>query len=536
MVASSPVHKDSDEKRSRDASFFLVLFLVVGPLWCAVPLSWAFVLYSLHSGAIWSYAWSGKILFAVCLAEVFFSVYHFHLSKQVAAQKPHPAGNLEELRAAYVRVVKSGLFSFPEDGFDEESLNVDRPGSPAEHIVQLEHDDPRAEDFRRVLRTWFQHAPWSAIRLTEMKKWLYWSIFNAHMPESHLIPKTHRIVLDDALDLLQKRTGCTIPDGSSSEHQPLLLTLDAVRVLWRPFSFYAIVGVLNKILKAWFVHNYQLRFGAYDGLEYLIRIPTDWDSTNGPRPLVFAHGLGLGLIQYHIFIMRLLDQFTDRPIFILLQPHISQDLFHPSYLKPMNRNETTQRLASLFSSLGWVDTFDDLDDDDDADAQSVASSLILSKGVTFISHSNGSYCHAWMLKNYPHMVSRSCFVDPVTFCSWEGDVCYNFIYRPCTTGLQLIMRYFVATELGVANLLQRHFDWSSNSLWFEEIPNARDPSKSFFLMGANDEVLRADRVHRYLRSHGVRKGLWLDPAGHHGSALIPGGEGHAAILEWLKED
>ena len=56
-----------------------------------------------------------------------------------------------------------------------------------------------------------------------------------------------------------------------------------------------------------------------------------------------------------------------------------------------------------------------------------------------------------MLKEYPDIIGRSCFVDPVTFCSWEGgmliqrlprfllrlvnglDICYNFFYRPCMT-------------------------------------------------------------------------------------------------------
>lgn len=39
------------------------------------------------------------------------------------------------------------------DGKDEESWDSERPGSPAERIVQLEHDDPRAIDFRNYLRT-----------------------------------------------------------------------------------------------------------------------------------------------------------------------------------------------------------------------------------------------------------------------------------------------------------------------------------------------------------------------------------------------
>ena len=53
------------------------------------------------------------------------------------------------------------------------------------------------------------------------------------------------------------------------------------------------------------------------------------------------------------------------------------------------------------------------------------------------------------------------------------------------------MRYFVGTELGVANFLQRHFEWASNSLWYEEIPNARDPSKTLFMLGGEDGIVCA---------------------------------------------
>lgn len=54
------------------------------------------------------------------------------------------------------------------------------------------------------------------------------------------------------------------------------------------------------------------------------------------------------------------------------------------------------------------------------------------------------------------------------------------------------MRYFVGTELGIANTLQRHFDWVSNSLWFEDIPNARDPQKTLVVLGGQDAILNAE--------------------------------------------
>ncbi len=53
------------------------------------------------------------------------------------------------------------------------------------------------------------------------------------------------------------------------------------------------------------------------------------------------------------------------------------------------------------------------------------------------------------------------------------------------------MRYFVSTELGVANLMQRQFDWHSNALWYDEIPNARDVTKTLFVLGGKDSIVKA---------------------------------------------
>jgi len=103
------------------------------------------------------------------------------------------------------------------------------------------------------------------------------------------------------------------------------------------------------------------------------------------------------------------------------------------------------------------------------------------------------------------------------------------------TGIELLMRYFVGTELGVANLLQRHFCWTSNSLWFEEIPNALDPHKTLFLLGGKDDIVHSERVKRYLTAHGVRKNLWYDPEGKHGQALTRSGPGLDEIFRWLSE-
>jgi hypothetical protein len=59
-------------------------------------------------------------------------------------------------------------------------------------------------------------------------------------------------------------------------------------------------------------------------------------------------------------------------------------------------------------------------------------------------------------------------------------------------GFEMLMYYFVCSEIGIANFLHRHFDWSANSLWYEEIPHGKDPSKSMFVLGGKDFIVNSD--------------------------------------------
>ncbi|KAH9951617.1 hypothetical protein B0H21DRAFT_874266 [Amylocystis lapponica] len=525
--------------RKRHFTFYIVLVVAVIPLWSIVPLSWLFVLYALRSGKIWTFAWRGRALFIAALCEVFFSVHHYILAKYVVNPSTLPQGNTMELQAAFKRILQAGLASLPEEGFDEESLDEDRPGSPAEAITPLAYDDPRAIDFRNQLRTWFHKVPWSSIRRQEFYAWLYWSIFNTHLKSIEELPPSHQKVLQEVLQMVEARTGTTIPGGSDPAIQPLRLTLDPVIVALRPFVWYVAVAVSNWVVRRGLRKNWGAKIGTFNNLEYVIRVPANWNPYTGPRPIVFMHGLGLGLTQYQRFIVNLLRAAPDHPILVPLQPHVSQQIFHPRFLQPISRHELARSLAGLLDELGWVEWDERVLKESLPTGEKVKiradTKLPIPTGVTMLSHSNGSFAHAWMLKAYPSMITRSCFVDPVTFCSWEGDLCYNFIYRPCATGLELIIKYFVGSELGTVNFLQRHFDWCSNSLWYEEIPSARDPSKTMFFLGGKDNIISAERVKRYLTSHGVRKGLWYDPHGRHGQAMFPNSPGYKEIMRWLQE-
>lgn len=265
----------------------------------------------------------------------------------------------------------------------------------------------------------FGKVPWSHICRREMQEWLYWAIFNARLPaDTSSLPHAQQVFLNEALQLIEKRSGTVLPPGSNPQARPMLLTLDPVNFAWRPLIWYLLVAVGNWAMKQRLVIKYGMRVIEHDGVEYLLRVPRGWNANTDTTPLVFLHGLGLGLVQYTLVLHALLPRSENRPLLVPLQPHISQLIFDPKFLTPKGRHEMSNSMAALFVKLGWVN-----DEDEQEKAVDVP------KGVTVLSHSNGSFVHAWLLKAHPGMIIRSCFVDPVTFCSWEGDVCHNFLYR-----------------------------------------------------------------------------------------------------------
>lgn len=119
-------------------------------------------------------------------------------------------------------------------------------------------------------------------------------------------------------------------------------------------------------------------------------MPTDWNPKKSPRPIIFLHGLGLGLLHYHSLIAHLFSEFTDRPVLVPLQPQSSHNIFHPDYLNPPGRSLMSQRLSNLIQSLGWA-TINNRKSEESklSESNEVKSPLLYGseKGVTVLSHS-----------------------------------------------------------------------------------------------------------------------------------------------------
>lgn len=358
-------------------------------------------------------------------------------------------------------------------------------------------------------------------------------------------------LLDWSYQLLESRTGTRFDEQGSDDElnahikqeaaeraKVMRLTLDPVNALPRPLYLYATALILNWILKNVVYPRLGYTVHKEGEMEYLLRIPPGWtpDSQEpSSKPIVYIHGLGFGMIQNHFIIHSLATKLPSHPIAIPLQPHISMNFTHKQHLNPLDRESTVKAITNICNRWKFhVPTLNCSNVGGDENTYAGRSKKGgCENGVILLSHSNGSIAHGWILRDQPCLVARSAFVDPVVFCLWEGDVCYNFCYRSPRTALELLLYYFIGSEVGIANTIQRHFDWSDNTIFFDEIPNASDSSKTMWMLGGEDIIIDAWRVKKYLEDHGVveGEGICFDPAKNHGDGLT--GKSLDQVMTWL---
>lgn len=160
------------------------------------------------------------------------------------------------------------------------------------------------------------------VRRDDVREWLSWSLLDSHLHEVEAEADPDRLaLLEWAFGLIQARSAQTIPPGRGVNVRPLRLTLDYVRIDQRPLLLYLVINGIN----AWTVWNAKrVGFQAqrFEGIEYLIRPARR--KASPLKPLLFWHGLGIGLGQYTACFDYLArdPRLDGRTIIVLRQPHI----------------------------------------------------------------------------------------------------------------------------------------------------------------------------------------------------------------------
>jgi len=169
-------------------------------------------------------------------------------------------------------------------------------------------------------------------------------------------------------------------------------------------------------------------------------------------PILFCHGVGLGLAPYVPLVQRLAA--TGRPVIALEFKHLAMRWTR----RVPTVEEVADSLVALLGALGAAR----------CDA---------------VGHSFGTFYLSRLLRARPDLVRTAALLDPVCCCMWTGDLISNFVYRPerSRTGLTT---WLIARDLHTAASVSRRFFWTEFNAWPDVLP-----ARTLLAVGERDDLV-----------------------------------------------
>jgi pimeloyl-ACP methyl ester carboxylesterase len=342
------------------------------------------------------------------------------------------------------------------------------------------------------LSKWMSGAKPKDVRRDNVKDFYRWAFLNKGDGEhkgADLEEEEHE--LEEYVDGVQTLLGRDIEPGRG-DAQALRLTTDNVKMLHRPLLWYSIVGLVDTLtamylyysgfrlhrtpLKSWLsVFPFRIcslftrRASPAPDFSYWYRPHT----SKTRLPVLFIHGISMGLYSYAQFLSEINKHDPRRSddgdigiIAIEIMP-ISFRITGPV----ISRDEICRQVNIILERHGF-------------------------SKVVLASHSYGSVITTHLLQtpSTAAKIGPMLLIDPVTFLLHLPDVAYNFTAREPRGANEWQLYYFACTDMMVAHTLARHFFWSQNILWKEDV-RRHDVTVS---LGGRDQIIDAQMVGKYL--------------------------------------
>ncbi|KPI38739.1 uncharacterized protein AB675_5854 [Cyphellophora attinorum] len=268
------------------------------------------------------------------------------------------------------------------------------------------------------LSKWFLGAPITAIGRDNMKEWLRWAFLNADMDDPMMNEE-----LDSYITRLEVKLSMSFQPGKS-DVKSIRLTLDKVNAFHRSMTcaFSWSIPLTHLYLR---FNGFRFYRGSVMHTasilpprpQAIIAARTSkgtdisyWYHRHTARkelPILFVHGIGVGLYPYMQFLKELnqdrtLEEGQIGILAIEILP-ISSRITRPL----LGRNELCQQLRSILQYHGF-------------------------EKFTLVSHSYGSVISTYLLKmdDIARRASSVILVDPITILLHQPDVVYNFVTIP----------------------------------------------------------------------------------------------------------
>ena len=213
------------------------------------------------------------------------------------------------------------------------------------------------------------------------------------------------------------------------------------------------------------------------------------------HPVVFIHGIGIGLLPY----LPLLRELDSDVGFVLIE------------LLPISMRMTSAAFPSRPDLLEAIET--------------TLSSLPYFDRYVLAAHSYGTAVAAHILRHgTAAQVQSVVLMDPIPILLHLPDVAYNFLYRSPRGANEWQLWYFASRDADVARTLFREFYWRDCVLWKDDLEKlGRDVA---VVLCEKDQIVASRHVWDYLTEStdlqsgnadwqaGHLKVLWYDKLDH----------------------
>ncbi|KAJ3123628.1 hypothetical protein HK098_001796 [Nowakowskiella sp. JEL0407] len=379
------------------------------------------------------------------LESLFFFYYVFHKrSFQSPGHRNHTAKNAQQRITLLKSILSTTYLTNPrkEVNIEDDSKISRFPNAfqALEEELKLQH---RIRLAREMFSQWFCGANMQDVYMKNAEIFCAFAWFDKELEE---LDNVELEELKIVIEVMRKELGLEpLKAGFNKKVKCFRPGLDPVRTQQRPLLYYLITYIIHCIshngLKSLgfirdriAIHNHSFYFYK--------RIPANPDPS--VHPIVFIHGLGLGFMQYQRFIARLP---RSTPVYLIEQPHIIMRLGSHNIPTIPETVEFYHRLLHNPTSNS-------------------------STPACFVAHSFGSTAISWLLhppQGNGSIVASVVLIDPITLLVCDATVVNNFLRRKPRVLLELLMDYFLAREMHIAKTLSRHFSWSWNILFAEEL-------------------------------------------------------------------
>ncbi|KAG6012068.1 hypothetical protein E4U54_007751 [Claviceps lovelessii] len=339
------------------------------------------------------------------------------------------------------------------------------PLTPAERKALFEKCVTNTAQPEEYIRWWFLGADMDDIRHDNLREFFLWAFFDTDMQalSSRHIDQDVWNELEEYIALTEKQLGRPLRTGRGPA-KCLRLTFDDVPSTYRCLLWYCIiffVDMATHITLSWHGFYYYAR-SLETSLATFPPRPQEWlakrrspepglgywfkpHSCPTQRPLIFWHGIGIGLWTYVTFLIQLGTSAGEGDVGLIVPEVLSVSCRLTE--APPRKDELLRMIATILDHHRQWKTF------------------------TLVSHSYGSVLTTHMLHSpiFQRHIASVVLIDPVTILLHLPDVAYNFTRRPPKRANEWQLWYFASTDLGVAYSLGRHFFWRDNILWREDL-------------------------------------------------------------------